>query len=449
MRGKSDRKQISLIAITVILIAIIAFFSGVSLWVLRTKSQRLAHFVATMSMLDRGNQITKHLAEQADSSDGKTDWQQFSKLVNTLYTVENGLQYVSVTKSNAIVFQQQREYSYKSDDNYNPSNKINVSLRRRVLNVGTTAVPVMVFSSYKNNNRKKTGQVVEIALRKNMVASEEKDVLNAISVIFRISLFTVLTSFAVCIVLVVWMMRREVINEERRREEEHLKFAGVMASGIVHDFRNPMSSLRLDVQMLSREVKKGNGMRPARVQELSERICGIIERMDKVFQEFMYISKPGSDTNNEIVNIQECLRNTTDILRPRLELAKVTVEFDMDATPLYVKAYEASLHRAFMNVITNAVQFSPKGNKVLIIAKAQSGNVIIDILDRGEGVPESERENIFEMFVSTRPGGTGLGLFLTRMAIERSNGSIAVHPRDGGGSDFRIILPQYKSVTKK
>ncbi len=451
MKGKAGNKQVSLIVITVIIIAVIAFFSGVSLWVLRAKSQRLAHFVTTMSLLDRGNQIAKHLAEQASvsSDNGSTDWRQFSRLVNTLYTVENGLQYVSVTRSNAVVFQQQREY-FDNESTYNLSlsNKVDVSLSRRVLNIGTSSVPVVVFSSCRQSD-KKSRQIVEIAFRKDTVAAEEKDVLDAISVIFRISLFTVLTSFGVCMVLVVWMMRREAINEERRRDEEHLKFAGVMASGIVHDFRNPMSSLKLDVQMLNREVSKGDKMRISRVHELSERICGIIERMDKVFQEFMYIARPDSTEHDEPVNIQECLQDIVDILRPRLEAAVVTVRFDMADEPLFVDAYEASLHRAFMNVITNAVQFSKKGGEVIISVKSSGGKVIIDILDRGVGVPESERENIFEMFVSTRPGGTGLGLFLSRMAIERCKGTIAVYEREGGGSDFRIVLPQYIVRTER
>lgn len=443
MKQNSGRR-ISLTVITSVLIVMIASLAGIGLWILYSKSQRLAHFVATVSMLDRGNQIVGHLSEQeAINGDGggHEDWDQFSKLVNSLYTVESGLQYVSVTKSNVVVFKQQRQLLYDNPIVDNLQNRINpVSLSRRVLNVGSSTVPVLVFSSSLQN----TGgvkRVVEVALRKDMVANEEKDVVDAISVIFKISLFTVVTSFGACLILVVLMMRREAKSEERRRQEEHLTFAGVMASGIVHDFRNPMSSLRLDVQMLSREAAKGDELRPERVIELSSRICGIIERMDEVFQEFMYISKPDNSGKEESIVIQECLKETVKVLEPRLELSNVKVNFDFEEEPLFVKAYESSLHRAFLNVITNAEQFSESGGEVLVTVVSTDEKVIIDVLDSGVGVPESEHKSIFEMFVSSRPGGTGLGLFLARMAIERCGGSITVFNRDGGGADFRIVLP--------
>ncbi len=440
----SANKRISLTAITAILIVVIAVLAGIGLWVLYNKSQQLAHFVATLSMLDKGNQIVEHLSDQAavTEEEGKENWGQFARLVNSLYTVENGLQYVSVTKSNAVVFLQQRQLLGGNENGIVVAgNKNEVALSRRVLNVGTSAVPVLVFSS-KHPAADGGMQVVEVALRKDMVENNEKDVIDAVSIIFKISLFTVVTSFGACLILVVWMMRREAVNEERRRKEEHLTFAGVMASGIVHDFRNPMSSLRLDVQMLSRAAVKKEGVRTERVQELATRICDIIERMDKVFQEFMYISKPGTTDREELVVVQDCLRETVDVLAPRLELSGIKIEFDFTVNPLLVRGHESALHRAFLNVITNAVQFSEEGAEVFVTVEEHKGSVVIDVMDRGPGIPESEHANIFEMFVSTRPGGTGLGLFLARMAIERCGGSIAVFDRDGGGADFRILLPK-------
>ena len=443
MKRSDGRKRISLTLITAVLIVLIAVLAVVGLWVLHSKSQRLAHFIATVSMLDRGNQIVHHLSEQAAENKAGEDWEQFSELVSSLYTVEGGLQYVSVTKSNAVVFHQQRQLLGGIDSDAETSGIISdISLSRRVLNVGLSAIPVLVFSSTWQDTNGLT-RVVEVALRKDMVAHEEKDVTDAISIIFKISLFTVVTSFGACLILVVLMMRREVKSEERRRKEEHLTFAGVMASGIVHDFRNPMSSLKLDVQMLSREVDKGEKSKPERLQELSTRICGIIERMDKVFQEFMYISKPDKTGQEELVNVQDCLKETAAVLAPRLELSGVDIKLEFEEKPLLVKAYEAALHRAFLNVITNAEQFSEPDTAILVTAVAHDGKVVVDVLDRGIGVPESAQRNIFEMFVSTRPGGTGLGLFLARMAIERCGGSITVLNRDGGGADFRIVLPLY------
>jgi signal transduction histidine kinase len=66
---------------------------------------------------------------------------------------------------------------------------------------------------------------------------------------------------------------------------------------------------------------------------------------------------------------------------------------------------------------------------------------LIDIMDKGPGIPKSDRRKVFDMFYSARPGGTGLGLFLAKTAIERSRGRITVRDRPGGGAWFRIALP--------
>jgi two-component system sensor histidine kinase DctS len=76
-----------------------------------------------------------------------------------------------------------------------------------------------------------------------------------------------------------------------------------------------------------------------------------------------------------------------------------------------------------------------------VACAAQGSSVRIDIADRGPGVPPRDRERIFEMFVSSRPEGTGLGLVLARTALRKCGGEIIARPREGGGSIFRITLP--------
>jgi two-component system sensor histidine kinase HydH len=282
-------------------------------------------------------------------------------------------------------------------------------------------------------------RVVEIALRKDTVEREEKAPASAIASMFKVSLATVGVAFAFCVLLVAWMMRRETLREAQRRQEEHLAFAGVLANGIVHDFRNPMSSLRLDVQMLQREAAKGGESRLPRMAELAERVRNTIDRMDKVFQEFLYVSHPGSD-QREAVDLAACVHDCLSILAPRFENAGVRAEVEPHE-PLTVQAHRNSLQRAIVNVLTNAEQFSKKGDAVTIRMRREGLHAILEVLDQGPGVPESQQKQIFDMFVSSRPGGTGLGLFLARTAVERCGGTIRVTNRPEGGACFRIDLP--------
>ena len=89
----------------------------------------------------------------------------------------------------------------------------------------------------------------------------------------------------------------------------------------------------------------------------------------------------------------------------------------------------------------NAIQFAPKGSEVTVALAHRGGGVTTDVLDRGPGIPPEKRQKIFEMFVTGRPEGTGLGLFLARTAIRRCGGDIQALARDGGGADIRITLP--------
>jgi signal transduction histidine kinase len=416
---------------------------------------RLAHVEAARSVLNRGRTLVTHLAGQPvvrGEAGRPEDWQHFSRQVGSIHAVENGLQYVSVLKDGVTVFHEQttalEETGAAAEVSPPAENRgMDVRMTRKLLRVGDRTVPVVVFAARFLGDDGKLG-LVEIALRKERVDLEESSAADAITAMFRVSLATVIVSFGICVLLVVWMMRRESRREQQRRDEEHLAFAGVLANGIVHDFRNPMSSMRLDVQMLNKEVARGESCRAGRVAELAARIQNTIDRLDKVFKEFLYVSKPPSD-ERESLDLADCINECIAMLEPRLAQAEVRVKLDLPYDGLQVLAYQASLQRALMNVITNAEQFSRPGEAVTVKAHRAGRHARIDVIDSGPGVPGSDRHRVFDMFVSSRPGGTGLGLFLARTAIERCGGSIEIVDTREEGACFRIVLPLANSNTEE
>jgi signal transduction histidine kinase len=296
-RGTAPMKRrrslrISLTLMTAALVLLVAALAGTSLWVLRRLHRQLAHEAAAQSVLAEGRRIAVQLgAEPAVTGvgPGAGNWEAFSRQVRLMHTVQNGLQYVSVMRDGATVFLEQTT----ALDGSSPApssglaTNLDVRMTRRLLKVGREDVPVVVFGTEIPGADGKPS-VLEVALRKDTVEREEQAAATAIASMFRVSLATVIVSFAACLVLVAWMMRREVAREKQRREEEHLAFAGVMANGIVHDFRNPMSSLRLDVQMMQKEAARGGDCRLDRIGDLAGRVRSTLDRMDKVFQEFFY-----------------------------------------------------------------------------------------------------------------------------------------------------------------
>jgi signal transduction histidine kinase len=142
------------------------------------------------------------------------------------------------------------------------------------------------------------------------------------------------------------------------------------------------------------------------------------------------------------VDLDQVVRECADTLAPRAEQAGVTLRaLPHDPLPS-AAAYPFALRRALLNVLVNAIQFAPRGSEVTVALSRNEAGLVIEVLDRGPGIPAAQRRTVFDMFVTGRPEGTGLGLFLARTAIRRCGGDIEALARDDGdGARLRITLP--------
>jgi len=433
--------KMPLILTTALLVSLVAALAGGTLLLLRRMHDRAAQEAAAETVIQRGRTMVSHLVSQApaDNAAAEPDWAGFSAFVRNLHAVEKGLQYVSVTRDGTVVFNEQTSMPGNPESAPHETAPAEVEMRRELLQAGDRQVPVVVFAATTGSNRNLR---VEVALRKEIVSREVQTAGTAISSMFRLSLLTVCIAFGLCILLVVLMMRREMRHEALRTEQEHLAFSGMLANGIVHDFRNPMSALKLDAQMLHREVERGDASRPARVTELAARIRQTLDRMDEVFKAFLFASRPDSAERTS-VDIAVCIQEAVDTLASRLERDNIRTDMQAPPDPVRVNVFAASLRRALVNILTNAIAFSPAGGAVITIrVSTAGGGVTVEIADQGPGIPPADRKRVFEMFMTTRPEGTGLGLFLAKAAIERSGGTISVaDTAPGSGACIRMTLP--------
>ncbi len=446
-----QKKRINtpLTLITALLVVLIAGLAGSTLVVLRRIHGKSAHEAAAEVVIRQGQAMVSQLSSQPSvisSSAENADWSEFSRLVQNLHSLEKGLQYVSVVRDDVVLFHEQTRLLDGT-----PSSHTNltgaVEMRRELLHVGKDDTPVVVFSTTVDSPNASSTRV-SVALRKDTVNREEHATNTAITSMFRLTLLTVVISFTISLLLVVWMMRREVKREALRRKEEHLAFSGMLANGIVHDFRNPMSSMRLDVQMLIREAEKDDAASLDRLQQLATRTRNTLDRMDKVFKEFLYVSRPDSGKQTSL-DLVACTKDSLDMLAPRFEQARIEVRLDASPTPITIFVFEASLRRALANVLTNAEQFSPPEETIDVHLHVKSETTTLEISDHGPGIPKTERKKVFDMFFTTRPSGTGLGLFLAKAAVERSGGTINITDNHDGskGTCINITFPIAKHGT--
>lgn len=442
----AHRMKISLILMTALSVLLIAAMAGGTLLILRHMHDRAAAEAATETVLQRGQTMVSHLISQtpATNTENAADWARFSHFVRNLYAVERGLQYVSVTRDGMVVFHEQTSLPEGAgedvdSDMLNPPVATGITMHRELLQYGAKQVPVVVFAADANPTN---GALhVEVALRKDAFSREAQTAGSAISSMFRLSLLTVSVAFGACIVLVVLMMRREMRHEALRTEQEHLAFSGMLANGIVHDFRNPMSALKLDAQMLEKEVGPDGQARPERISVLAGRLRHTLDRMDEVFKAFLFVSRPDTAARTRI-DITAGVRDAVATLASRLERGQIHVDIQAPEAPLFVTVFAASLRRALVNILTNAIDFSPIGGVIAVHIKTAGDGATLEITDQGPGIPSVDRYRVFNMFVTTRPEGTGLGLFLAKAAIERSGGTIAIAVRPPNtGTCVRLALP--------
>lgn len=454
---------LSLIAAAlIILIAAGAIFYLRTLAVLYENASRSS---AAKSVIDQGAYISKWLAEHPFSlgtQNEKEDAENFNRTVDWLQKMENGVQYVSISEDDVVLYQRQigggkTEVGLGEPD---PLRRGPMAIGRKKLVLGTNILPVITFSMVQTTPGGHK-RLLEVALNKAIIERQSAFSISALNRMYYISLATIAIAFMVCLAAIIGIVHREMVWQKRSRLDEHLAFAGAVAGSILHDFRNPLSAMRLDAQLLKGEAAKGNEClprqslatggrspgRPERLAELSQRIVKTIDRIDGLLAEFLTLAKPEGN-ERETFEVNACVQDCIELLKIRFEKAGVNLAIDLTEERLRVSGFPAQFKRALLNIMTNAEQFSPPTGKVTIQTRIEKKHALIKITDEGPGIPHSEKERIFEIFYSKRPGGTGIGLALARTAVENCGGNIAIEtPLDGKGAAFIIRIPVSGSNT--
>lgn len=436
----SASKQRSLLIIAGVLVVAIAVLAGANLWFLKQLHGRSLHDTAARSVLGLGSEVARNLAHHPAVQSGPDDsrrWGDFSLLIQALKRVEPSLQYVTVNEGNVTVFHE--DLSLVQTTPPKEGTALDVRLGRKLLATAGGVVPVITFSAPAPTGAG-VMRAVQIALRKEAVQQREEPAVQMLAMMFRLSLITLTVALGLAGVLGVWMVRHELDRQRRHRDEEHLAFAGLLADGIIHDVRNPMSSLRLDLQMLEKEAAKAQEGRLDRIRELALRARATMDRMDLVMREFLYVSKPDA-RQPERFEVNACLTDCLDLLAPRFERAGIQLISTLCNESLMMTGYSVGLKRAILNVLTNAQQASSSGKRVMLALERKGHEAVIRVEDEGPGLGKEGAARLFERFVSGRPGGLGLGLYLAKAAVENNKGSIHAENRNEGGARFTLILP--------
>ncbi len=229
-----------------------------------------------------------------------------------------------------------------------------------------------------------------------------------------------------------------------RRLDEHVRFIETFAADVSHEFKNPLASIRMATEMLA-EVEE-----PAQRKRFLRMVEQEIARMESLLagvREITVIDAQLSSESRQRVDLCGLLSRIVDGFRMR-ESDRVQIRLDAPSQPCEVDATEDRLIQVFVNVLENAISFSPDGGVVSITVARTDRFLSVIVADQGPGIPESNLPRVFDRFFTHRPdtarsraSHTGLGLAIVKAVVEGYGGSIAAANNPEGGARFEIRLP--------
>jgi signal transduction histidine kinase len=225
------------------------------------------------------------------------------------------------------------------------------------------------------------------------------------------------------------------LNELSRR----IVKLGRLTTGVAHEVKNPLNAMTIHLELL--KTKLGD---PRAAAVHADVISQEIRRLDEVTQGFLKFARPDA-VDFAPVDIAPLLTSVLDAIQPQAGKTGVTVERACTEQSLRVSGDASRLRQAFLNLAENALQAMSKGGKLTVSCGMAGNRIVIRVADTGEGIPAEHLEQIFDLYYTTKRGGSGIGLSLVYQTISVHNGEIDVESSMNRGTTFIVTLPALQS----
>jgi hypothetical protein len=218
-----------------------------------------------------------------------------------------------------------------------------------------------------------------------------------------------------------------------------------ITGGVAHEIKNPLNAISLHLDLLRARLGGPEEEVSAEIDILSKEV----RRLDRVVKTFLDFSRP-VDVKLEEVDLEALAREVADLMTPQARLANIAMEFvgePAEAEPLstVMRGDPDMLKQAILNLVTNALDAmadAKTADGILRIGVTREDeSVVLQVADNGPGIANDLRGKVFQLYFSTKPKGSGIGLAMTFRAVQLHNGTIDFTSEDGGGTTFRLQFP--------
>jgi signal transduction histidine kinase len=211
---------------------------------------------------------------------------------------------------------------------------------------------------------------------------------------------------------------------------------GRLTSGVGHEVKNPINAIVVHVELLKSKL---TGASEPATRHL-EVIEAEIHRLDRVVQLLVDFSRPVELRLRE-QDLKEVIDDVLTLSTAELSTHNVILESHLPSKPLFVNIDSDLIKQAALNVIQNGAQAMPEGGTLRVVLEEQRKFAVLRIADQGPGIPEEIRERIFDLYFTTKTGGSGIGLAMTYRILQLHYGSIELESSPARGTEFQLRIP--------
>ena len=239
---------------------------------------------------------------------------------------------------------------------------------------------------------------------------------------------------------------RHEIDERQRLEREaqrvqHLAQLGQLAAGVSHEIRNPLSAVFLHVDLLSEELQQPSPEGPAVVAEALAEIKTNLARVEDLVQDYLVLVRVGNIALT-VEDLGTALEAWATEFQPLAARCGVALQRDGLTALGPVAFHAATLRRAVLNLVQNALEAMPQGGTLTLQGRRTPTHVQFQVRDTGSGIAQAQHAKIFEPLYTTKPGGTGLGLYIVHEIVAAHRGQVTVESAEGQGTTLTVTLPR-------